>query len=40
MRPLAPSYAAAFASGKPAVLDVIIDRNEIPKSVHAFYQDN
>ncbi|MFQ5656311.1 MAG: thiamine pyrophosphate-binding protein [Candidatus Methylomirabilales bacterium] len=33
-----PALEAAFASGKPAVLDVIIDRNETPKSVRAFYQ--
>ena len=34
---LRPALEAAFASGKPAVLDVIIDRNETPKSVQAFY---
>ncbi|MFQ5914028.1 MAG: thiamine pyrophosphate-binding protein [Nitrospinota bacterium] len=33
-----PALEEAFASGKPAVLDVIIDRNETPKSVRAFYQ--
>lgn len=33
-----PALEAAFASGKPAVLDVLIDRNETPKSVRAFYQ--
>lgn len=33
-----PALEAAFASGQPAVLDVIIDRNETPKSVRAFYQ--
>jgi len=35
---LRPALEKAFASGKPAVLDVIIDRNETPKSVHAFYE--
>ena len=35
---LRPALKEAFASGKPAVLDVIIDRNETPKSVHAFYE--
>ena len=35
---LRPALKEAFASGKPAVLDVIIDRNETPKSVRAFYE--
>jgi acetolactate synthase I/II/III large subunit len=35
---LRPALEKAFASGKPAVLDVIIDRNETPKSVRAFYE--
>lgn len=35
---LRPALEEAFASGKPAVLDVIIDRNETPRSVHAFYE--
>ena len=35
---LRPALEAAFGSGKPAVLDVIIDRNETPKSVRAFYE--
>jgi acetolactate synthase-1/2/3 large subunit len=35
---LRPALEEAFASGKPAVLDVIIDRNETPKSVRAFYR--
>ncbi|MFQ5850020.1 MAG: thiamine pyrophosphate-binding protein [Candidatus Binatia bacterium] len=35
---LRPALKEAFASGKPAVLDVIIDRNETPMSVRAFYQ--
>ncbi len=35
-----PALEAAFASGKPVVLGVIIDRNEFPRSVHAFYQGN
>ncbi len=35
---LRPALEEAFASGKPAVLDVIIDRDETPKSVRAFYQ--
>lgn len=35
---LGPALKEAFASGKPAVLDVIIDRNETPKSVRAFYE--
>ncbi|MFQ5693645.1 MAG: thiamine pyrophosphate-dependent enzyme, partial [Nitrospinota bacterium] len=33
-----PALEEAFASGRPAVLDVIIDRDETPKSVRAFYQ--
>ena len=35
---LRPALKEAFVSGKPAVLDVIIDRNETPKSVRAFYE--